>query len=130
MIRLLILAALLPLVALAQSVAGPEPVRSLDVFATLSALSVVIVIAVVRAARAALPWLTRDDARAKLACQGIGLATAIGCAMLKIGPSVDPLAEAHPLVAQVAGGVVVAALASWGRDGLARLPGAVAGPSK
>lgn len=129
MIRLIFFAALLPLVALAQS-AADAPVRSLDAFATLSALAVVIVIAVVRAARALWPWLTRDEPRAKLACQGVGLVAAIGCAMLKLGPSVDPLAEAHPLVAQIAGGVLVAALASWGRDGLARLPGAVAGQSK
>ena len=129
MIRLLILVALMPLVALAQSV-DAAPVRSLDVFATLSALSVVIVIAVVRAARAAVPWLTRDDARSKLACQGIGLAAAVVCALVGLAPAVDPLGTAHPRVAQVAGGVVVAALASWGRDGLARLPGAVAGPSK
>lgn len=130
MIRLITIAALMPIVALAQSVVDAAPVRSLEAFATLSALAIVIVIAVVRAARALVPWLTRDDPRAKLACQGIGLATAVVCVVLGLGPSVDPLGAAHPLVAQVAGGVVVAALASWGRDGLARLPGAVAGPSK
>lgn len=123
MIRLLILAALVPLVALAQ-VAAPQ---TLDSFAAVSTFAVAIVIAAVRGARALWPWLTRDEPRSKLACQGIGLAVAVLCAVVGWGPSVDPLGVAHPWAARLGGGIVVAALASWGRDGLRRLPGAVAG---
>lgn len=123
---------LLPLLASCVALAEPslvtgEAPRTVDDFLIASSLSVVVVIALVRFARSAVPWLALDEPRAKLATQGLGLAFAVGLALVGVAPAVDPVGGAHPIAAQIAGGIVVAALASWGRDGLVRASGAARG---
>lgn len=124
----LMLLSLASCVAVAETslVTGESP-RTVEGFLSAAGISVVVVVGFVRFVRSAVPWLALDTPRSKLATQGLSLVPALVLAFFGVAPAVDPVGGAHPIAAQIAGGIVVAALASWGRDGLVRASGAARG---
>lgn len=79
--------------------------------------SIVFVAALTEVARRFVPWLSDGSERAKLLTQAVALGLGVVAGLLGLTPTVDPLGVAHPLVAQAAGGIVVASLTSFFRDG-------------
>lgn len=98
----------LPLVARAQDLA---PTGALEDVLTAGVAASAAVVAVVLFARSMIAWLRQDTDHAKAVCMGLALATGLALGFFRVAPAVG-----EGLAGRLVGGLICAAVASYGRD--------------